>query len=226
MRLVCTSDTHGQLERVRLPEGDILVLAGDVLKNFYMGAPRKDASRQLRALEDLLAFLDKTKFKWVVLIAGNHDWAFQYEPDKARALVAQHTKVVYLEDSGATIDGIRFYGSPWQPAFCGWAFNLPRNGAELAKVWAKVPEDVDVLVTHGPPFRVLDSSPGVCREQGDAILLERVCAVKPRHHVFGHIHGGYGRKRVGETEFLNVAMCDEGYEPVQPPQVIELEPRE
>jgi len=218
---------HGKLSSVKIPEGDVLVLAGDVLRNFYMGAPDKDASRQLRALEGFLGFLDRTPFRKVALIAGNHDWCFELRGEDARKIVAMHPKTVYLEDGGAIIEGVRFYGSPWQPEFCGWAFNLTRDGEALGKAWAKIPERLDVLVTHGPPFGIMDSSPSVdCHEQGDRLLLERVKIVKPRYHVFGHIHGGYGRRRIGETEFLNVALCDERYEPVQPPQVIEVDPRQ
>lgn len=225
-RLVCTSDMHGKLSSIKIPEGDVLVLAGDILKNFYMGAPDKDASRQLRALEDFLGFLDRTSFKKVVMIAGNHDWVFQLRNEDARKIVAMHPKTIYLQDEGATVEGLKFWGSPHQPEFCDWAFNEPRDGKALAQAWSQIPEGLDVLVTHGPPFGIMDSSPTVnCHEVGCRLLLERIQAVKPRWSVFGHIHGAYGRKKIGETEFLNVSLCDERYEPVQTPQVIEVEPR-
>lgn len=227
-RIVATSDVHGMLHEIEdFPDGDILVLAGDVLRNFYSPSARwSDAEQQVGALEDLCAWVtDQMPHRKVVLVAGNHDWVFQLEPKKAREVLAAHPKVVYLEDAGAEVCGLRFWGSPWQPEFCGWAFNLPRDGKALTSAWAKVPAGLDVLVTHGPPFGILDSSPEVgCHEVGDRLLLERVKVVKPRFHVFGHIHGGYGRKRVGETEFLNVAACDESYMPVQRPMVFDVTP--
>jgi len=224
MRIVATSDTHGMLHEIDVPDGDVLVLAGDVLGNFHDHRARwSDAERQLVALEDLAKWLTVLPHRKVVLVAGNHDWVFQLESKKARRILAAHPKIVYLKDSGAEVCGLRFWGSPWQPAFCDWAFNLPRDGDELRKVWARIPNGIDVLVTHGPPFGIMDSSPEVgCHEQGDRLLLERVQIVKPRFSVFGHIHGGYGRQKIGETEFLNVALCDENYLPVQRPQVIDV----
>src|SRR5204863_6943239 len=123
-----------------------------------------------------------------VIVAGNHDWAFQTDRWKARALVSAFT---YLEDDEAVIDGVRFYGAPWQPAFHDWAFNLPR-GPALAAVWARIPAGLDVLVTHGPPEGVGDRSP-VGGRAGCADLMRRVGEVTPRLHLFGHIHqvGGY-----------------------------------
>lgn len=224
VRLVCTSDVHGMLHEIEdLPDGDVLVLAGDVLQNFhYQSARWSDAEKQLVALADLAKWLDVLPHKKVVFVAGNHDWVFQLESKKARRIMTAHPKIVYLKDAGAEVCGLKFWGSPWQPAFCDWAFNLPRDGDELRKAWAKIPVGLDVLVTHGPPFGIMDSAPGVCHEVGDKLLLERVQVVKPKVHCFGHIHSGYGRKKIGETEFLNVAACDEDYAPVQKPVVVDL----
>lgn len=226
-RLVCTSDVHGMLHEMDVPDGDILVLAGDLLQNFHGPSSRhSDAEKQLVALDSLVKWLNVLPHKYVVLVAGNHDFVFQYESKKARRIMATYPKIVYLKDTGTEVCGLKFWGSPWQPTFCDWAFNLPRDGEELRKAWAKIPAGLDVLVTHGPPFRIMDSSPDVgCHEVGDKLLLERVQVVKPRFHVFGHIHGGYGRKKIDETEFLNVAACDESYMPVQRPQVIDMESR-
>lgn len=225
-RVVATSDTHGMLHEAEVPDGDILVLAGDILPNFYSTSARwSDAERQLQALDELATWVtDCMSHRKVVLVAGNHDWVFQLEPKQARKVLAAYPKIVYLEDAGAEILGVRFWGSPWQPEFCGWAFNLPRDGRELRRAWAKIPAELDVLVTHGPPHGILDLVERGERV-GDALLLERVRTVKPRVHVFGHIHGSYGRETVGETEFLNVALCDESYMPVQRPLVLDLDER-
>jgi D,D-heptose 1,7-bisphosphate phosphatase len=125
----------------------------------------------------------------------------------ARALVAAFT---YLEDAEATIAGLRFYGSPWQPAFNDWAFNLPR-GAPLAAVWSRIPTGLDVLVTHGPPAGIGDEGP-VGGRAGCADLFDRVREVTPRLHMFGHIHQDGGLWHEGTTTFANVTTweCERG----------------
>jgi Icc-related predicted phosphoesterase len=217
VRIVFTSDCHGKLPEATLPEGDVLVISGDVLQNFT----RKravDALLQRPALEKLDQFFATLRYRKIVLVAGNHDWVFQLEKD-ARTLLRH---AIYLEDEGCTIDGVTFWGSPWQPEFCDWAFNLPRQGDELRRAWEKIPPKVDVLVTHGPPFGILDRPDGDGRNVGCELLRERVRVVKPRVHAFGHIHGSYGKHHEDGTWFVNASLCDESYKPTQPPIVHEL----
>ncbi|HZU99952.1 MAG TPA: metallophosphoesterase [Planctomycetota bacterium] len=209
MRIVATSDCHGHLTEAELPPGDVLVLAGDVLLDGGLDRQRADLAR----LDEWFASL---VYRKVVLVAGNHDWLF--ERDKT----VRPRNAIYLEDAGAVIDGVRFWGSPWQPEFCDWAFNLPRDSDELREVWSRIPVGTDVLVTHGPPHGIMDRPWGKASPAGCALLRERVREVKPRVHIFGHIHAGYGKHHEEGTWFLNVALCDESYEPVQPPLVIDL----
>lgn len=115
---------------------------------------------------------------------------------------------------------VRIYGSPWQPEFCGWAFNLPR-GPLLAAKWQAIPEDTDILITHGPPLDILDRNRGDERT-GCADLAQHVKRVRPRLHVFGHIHDSYGTLVLDGTTFVNACACDYDYEPVNPPIVVEL----
>src|SRR5277367_792684 len=145
-KIVFTSDTHGRLRKEHLPEGDILCLAGDILPNFSR-SPDTDAKHQEKALVTLDNMLSETKFKHVILVAGNHDWIFQINRDLAKSVLK---KCIYLEDSGIAIDGLKFYGTPWQPWFYDWAFNFPANdgGKQAIATWSKIPEGVDVLVTH------------------------------------------------------------------------------
>lgn len=232
MKIVFTSDCHGKLSKVpALPSGDVFVMAGDVLPNFTRAA-HMDAIRQEHALRELDAFFEKLSYKHVLLVAGNHDWIFE----KNRLARKILRKITYLEDEAVMIDGIKFYGSPWQPEFCDWAFNLERKGKALKAVWGKIPEDVDVLITHGPPWGHLDqivpTEDGATTKMGRdsehlgcELLAERVAITKPRVHVFGHIHGSFGQKQVGETLFINAALCDESYKSVNMPHVIDLEPR-
>ncbi len=149
-------------------------------------------------------------------MAGNHDFLFQREPERARALLGE---VVYLQDAGASVGGLRVWGSPWQPWFHDWAFNLPR-GIALAERWALVPDALDVLVTHGPPHGILDRT-----AQGERVgceELERALGrIRPRLHLFGHIHEAYGAERRGATLFVNACQCDLRYRPENPPVVVD-----
>ncbi|HNC99840.1 MAG TPA: metallophosphoesterase, partial [Myxococcota bacterium] len=112
------------------------------------------------------------------------------------------------------------WGSPWQPRFFDWAFNLDR-GEPLRRVWQKIPDGIDILVTHGPPKGILDR---VQRggEVGCEELREALRRVRPRLHVFGHIHEAYGQLHLDGTHFVNAASCNLDYRPVNPPVVVEL----
>ena len=206
-RLVLLSDTHGLHDEIDVPEGDVLVHAGD----FTIAGTFDEVRRFDR-------FLAKQPHRSKVIIAGNHDRSFEKEPRQARALI---TSALYLEDEAATVAGIRFYGSPWQPWFLSWAFNLPRGEALRAK-WAKIPDDTDVLVTHGPPLGILDR---VLRGEavGCADLLDRIEAVRPALHVFGHIHEGAGIHAAGLTTFVNASTCTAGYEPKNAPIIVDFD---
>jgi Icc-related predicted phosphoesterase len=207
LRLVCISDTHNRHQKLALPPGDILVHAGD-----FSGRGRPD---EIRAFDEWLASLPH---RHKVVIAGNHDFLFEKSPAEARALLRH---AVYLQDEGVELEGLRFWGSPWQPWFFDWAFNLQR-GEPLREKWALIPPGTDVLVTHGPPLghgdRTADGEAVGCAD-----LLDAVRRLQPRLHVFGHIHEGYGSTLEGRTACHNVSTCDLGYRPVNAPVVVELE---
>jgi Icc-related predicted phosphoesterase len=218
MRLVVTSDCHGKLDQASLPSGDILILGGDLLAN-HSGDPDTDAALQLSELRDVDTYCGALGFKHVLMIAGNHDWVFERYKGAHQVL----KNIVYLEDSGIEIDGVRFWGSPHQPWFYDWAFNHPRNGRALSHYWSLIPDDTNVLITHGPPFGILDLPFGKGEPAGCELLLKRVSEVKPRVHIFGHIHGSYGQQRTGPTLFVNACLCNELYHPVNAPHVIDLD---
>ncbi len=187
--IVCVSDTHGYHTETAIPPGDILVHAGDLTRH-----------GELADVEEFDRWLAGLPHPYKVVVAGNHDWCFQTRPAEARARLRH---AVYLQDEAAVVEGVRFYGSPWQPWFLDWAFNLPR-GPDLAAKWALIPDGTEVLVTHGPPFGVLDQT-----RRGDRVgcvdLLARVRQVRPGLHVFGHIHEAAGVVRDGGTLFVNAA---------------------
>jgi len=206
MRLVCISDTHMRHEALDLPDGDVLIHAGDLCGHGTVAeVVRFDA------------WLARQPHPHKVVVAGNHDWCFERSPTEARAALRHG---LYLEDAGATIEGVRFWGSPWQPEFMSWAFNLPR-GAPLAEKWARIPADTDVVITHGPPFGYGDT----CfdgRRVGCEELLRALERIRPAVHVAGHIHEGYGVRRLGPTTVVNASSCDLRYRPLQPPIVVDL----
>jgi Icc-related predicted phosphoesterase len=204
MRVVCISDTHERHERLALPEGDLLICAGDVTAN------GSDV-----ALQRFAHWMQRQPHRHKVLIAGNHDWCFERN---GRALLPPD--IHYLQDSAVDIDGLRLWGSPWQPRFYDWAFNLDR-GAQLAAKWALIPEDTDILITHGPPMGTLDRT-----RRGDhsgcEALAARLEQLRVRLHVFGHIHEGYGVVERDDRISINASICDEGYRAINEPLVIDL----
>lgn len=224
MKIVCISDTHGMIKQAKFPAGDVLVLAGDILQNYVRGDPIMDSFCQEAGLRELDEFVATLDFKHVIFVAGNHDWL----AERNKAALKTIKNMTYLCDSEVVIDGVKFYGSPWQPAFYNWAFNLLRKSDKLQRVWDAIPTDVDVLITHGPPYGILDKiDPKATRGReaaplGCELLRERLNHIAPKLHVFGHIHGSYGQTKIGETIFVNAALCDENYKPVNQPQLIDL----
>lgn len=203
MRLVVISDTHGLHHRIEgLPDGDVLVHAGDFMNSGY-------------DVQEILSFnrwLGEQSFKHRVVCGGNHDRYFEAAPHQARALLNNAT---YLENSGVMIDNVTFWGSPYTPEFLNWAFMYSR-GASAQRYWSQIPHNLDVLITHGPPFGVLDQTAPGEAHLGCEELLKAVEEKKPRVHLFGHIHGGAGIFQNEATHFVNAAYLNERYKPLEP----------
>ena len=194
MRIVAVADTHTfQNALGELPAGDMFIHAGDLLRG-----------GSLESLAPVAAWLQSLPHLHKIVIAGNHDRCFQQDREAAVEMLGD--SVTYLQDSGAVIDGVHFWGSPWQPEFRNWAFNLPR-GAPLAKKWALIPETTDVLITHGPPHGFGDRREFNVRE-GCRDLLEAVRRVEPSLHLFGHIHEDRGMWREDGICFANVTTWE------------------
>jgi Icc-related predicted phosphoesterase len=153
------------------------------------------------------------------VIAGNHDLLFESHPDLARSLF---TNAVYLENAGTEIEGLRFWGSPVQPRFLNWAFNVDR-GPAIREYWDRIPPETDVLVIHGPPFGTLDTITPSGDHLGCEELALAIARVKPRLHVFGHIHGGRGACIRDGMQFINASVLDEEYRLAFEPQTVDLE---
>ena len=208
-RIVIISDTHGLQDYMDpIPDGDILIHAGDLTRN-----------GTLAELTSLNLFLALLPHQHKIVIAGNHDFCFEQDKENARKALSG---VKYLQDQTTRIMGFKIYGSPWQPRFGDFAFNLDR-GEEIRKVWSNIPEDTDILVTHGPPMGILDLPLGENEGAGCKDLLDAVLKIQPKLHAFGHIHYGYGSLVRGKTTFVNASTCNEAYQPINAPVVVDIE---
>jgi Icc-related predicted phosphoesterase len=205
-RIVCISDTHGKHAQLALPEGDLLLHAGDI-----------SSTGQAIQIKSFMDWFGAQPHRYKVMIAGNHDFLAEDQPKAFLEMVPDN--VVYLNDSGVTIEGLHIWGSPVQPWFHDWAFNRKR-GPKIAEHWAKIPDQVDILITHGPPFGVgdmLSTGPRVGCED----LKIRVDAVRPKLHVFGHIHEAYGIYDREGICYVNASVLNLQYQQTQAPIVIE-----
>ncbi|MGC8119994.1 metallophosphatase domain-containing protein [Marinobacter sp. VGCF2001] len=210
MKLICISDTHSLHRRIpEILDGDVLIHAGDCL-----------GQGTLENITDFNDWLGTLPHRYKIVIAGNHDWAFQETPQHARQAL---TNAIYLEDSGVEIEGVRFWGSPWTPTFLDWAFMLDR-GEPLQEKWQLIPDSTDVLITHGPPKGIGDEANMGFKSQnvGCADLLARIQELALKAHIFGHIHEGYGEYQQGQATLINASTCNARYEPRNAPIVIDL----
>lgn len=234
MKIVCISDTHGLHNKMinELPKGDVLVHAGDCT----------NVGKEKEIVEFVDWFQNLEGFDTKIFIAGNHDFGFEHyngvrhnnEAPWLHHLLNEEnlsqSDVVYLHDSEFIIESseftrpIKFYGSPWQPRFYDWAFNLDRNGLELEQKWAKIPDDTDILITHTPPNGIRDfvSSWRGNESVGCELLRYRLDNMNVTLNVFGHIHEAYGTAYVKNTTYVNASICNARYNPINKPIVIEL----
>jgi len=211
MKLICFSDTHQKHSRIGIPKCDVLIFSGDIcssgelLQISYFGNWLRD---------------DQENFDKIIMIAGNHDFCFEHTKLAAISELTHYLgdKLVYLQDSEYVYKGIKFYGSPWQPRFFNWAFNLNR-GEQLKSVWELIPDDTNVLITHGPPHGIGDkTSLGV--HAGCFDLLTRIKDLNNLVlHSYGHIHEGNGHyisDAFPNINFCNSSICDKDYNPFNP----------
>lgn len=196
IKLTGISDTHGQHRDVELPGGDILLHCGDIA--YHRG--------DVRELDDFLWWFEAQPYKHKVFIAGNHDFMFEKHPELISNRL-QGKDLVYLQDSSISLCGLNIYGSPWQPWFHNWAFNLPRDGEDIRQKWLQIPADTNILLTHGPPYGIGDMTSGM-EMAGCKQLFERLHSLKRlKAHLCGHIHEGYGVRYPFDGDHLAVINC-------------------
>lgn len=197
MKILHLSDTHGMHRRLdNLPEADLVVHAGDFTMN----------GSEAEAIDFMNWFCD-LPYAHKLFICGNHDECLY-----GARIDGLDANVTYLCNSGVRIGGLAFYGVPMFMHDCV-------DGQQL-KNYEHIPEDTDVLITHCPPLGILDEDGSIY--YGSPELRERIARVRPRMHLFGHIHKQHGMLQEGNTLFCNGAIMDESYERLRRPLVIEL----
>jgi hypothetical protein len=221
MKIVCISDTHNRHKEIDCGSGDILLHAGDATGRGQSGE-----------IKPFLKWFGEQDFAYKILIAGNHDWGFEKEPGRYEKMCKERG-VIYLNDSGTTIkdfdtgEEIKIWGSPVQPEFCNWAFNRSIEPADerypqIKPHWDMIPDDTDILITHGPPWGIRDKVPihahisGSMEHVGCPHLLNAVQRAMPKLHVFGHIHEEHGVTLpvfddMDDTTFVNASQLDDRY---------------
>ena len=228
LRFVCISDTHNETDKMVLPQGDVLIHAGDFT--------RVGAEAEVRHFID---FLDRVRpnFQEIVVIAGNHDLTFDSENFHSLPTVQRfyrgktvdlHSikeslkqKCTYLEDQSTEVAGVKIYGTPWQPEFGGWGFNVAR-GVDCLEHWDKIPSGIDILISHGPPLGHGDKCQSGARAGCSELLATIQQRVMPKYHVFGHIHEDYGMTTDGVTTFVNASSVNIRYKQVNDPIIFDL----
>jgi Icc-related predicted phosphoesterase len=210
IKVTLMSDTHTKERNVLVNGGDLILHSGDVMNSGY----------DWEDLYDFLTWFSELPYKMKVFTPGNHDRYIEDKPFDAWKMIREFNDkgVVCLIDDFVEFEGLKIYGSPWQPEFYNWAFNLPRNGKELEDKWNNIPDDTDILITHGPAWGTLDTV--VNRRDmnlGCEMLTKRLETLKPLIHNCGHIHSGYGYVEKNGTHFFNSSVLDERYSHNQKP---------
>jgi predicted phosphodiesterase len=215
MKILTISDTHGLHNRISkdyFVEADMIIHAGDCSSRGY-----------ITEIELFFDWFNQLNYKYKIMIAGNHDFGFQENPDEIKRILLDYPDIIYLEDSFIEIEGIKIYGSPWQPYFHNWAFNLQR-GEEIQKKWDLIPKDVNILITHGPVKDILDFVPYNGGEFVGCQNLKETILTLPdlKTHICGHIHCAYGEEFNNGIHYINASCCTERYEPIQKPILFEI----
>ncbi|MFW9992307.1 MAG: metallophosphatase domain-containing protein [Candidatus Odinarchaeota archaeon] len=210
MKFVCTSDTHGKHGYLTVPDGDVFLFTGDL----------SDVGRE-DELVSFNQFLGNLLHRYKIVISGNHDLLFELDHGSIRTTI---TNAICLENSEVVIEGIRIWGSSWNPKHFKSGPQLEGEMVPKSK-WDLIPAGIDILLTHEPPLGH-GSVTTSARQLGSADLLDAIRRVKPKYHVFGHVHEGHGIYKEYhdgvEITCINAsAIIDFGNE-LRPPVVFEL----
>ena len=212
MKIVCISDVHGEWDKVTIPECDLLISAGD-----YSWKGEK------RMVAEFHEWLHKQPAKHIISVQGNHElWVEKNFAEAQQAAYIVCPRAVFIDEGLVNVEGVSIYCSAITPFYCNWAWNR-HPGADIQSHWDKIPDNVDVVVTHGPAYGILDAVRD--RHTGCPQLLKRLLEVKPKLHVCGHIHEGYGDSVMHGIQFINASICNRKYEAVNQPVIFNVPER-
>ena len=198
-KLIFISDTHGLHSEMRIPNGDIIIHCGDI-----------SGRGKINEVTDFANWFSVLPHKHKIMIPGNHDFLFENNVPLARILLEERG-IVCLIDEFIEIEGIKFWGSPITPYFFDWAFNRFR-GSDIERHWNKIPENIDILITHGPPAYLENLSKLKGGEDvGCEDLYKATKKINPKIHCFGHIHEGAGVFKDDKTTYINCSSLNENY---------------
>ena len=207
-KIVIISDTHTMHNQVVLPKGNILIHAGDL------------EIRSALELQIIIEWFESLDYKHIIWIGGNHDFYLEqlYNSNITPANIPEN--IHYLINTGITIEGIKFWGSPFSSQFGRWAFMEHLD--VLKEIWGTIPFDTDIVITHSPPFGINDQCVNGI-SVGCPALRDKLKKIKPKYHICGHIHEAYGVYQDEHTTYVNASLLDEYYAMVNDPVEIEYE---
>lgn len=213
MKIITISDTHTKHEELNndLPYADMIIHCGDFTS----------LGKEIEIINYMEWYSALDQYKYKLIIAGNHDWMFETNSQLAKSLIPDN--IIYLEDSGIEIEGFNFYGTPVSKPFFDWAFNRPED--KLKKHWEAIPDDTDVLITHSPPWSILDYVPFSNNNGGSPTLHQEIFNRLKNNlklSVFGHIHEGYGEKEIDGIKFINASNLNRNYKYTNKPILYEI----
>lgn len=203
MKIILISDTHSYHGFIKdLPlDADCIVHSGDISKR---------GTRQ--QVEDFLYWYKSLPYRYKIFIAGNHDFLFEDDPDLVKKLMPDN--LIYLENSGVEIEGLKIYGSPISPWFHNWAFNKYR-GSAIKKYWDEIPKDTNFLITHGPAYDILDKVNNYYNVEQNVGChdLKNALFTLPNLKIFqfGHIHEARGYEVFNNIHCFNASCLNEEY---------------
>jgi len=214
MRITAFSDSHGQHHDMTVPDGDLLICAGD----YCFRGSRKE-------IDEFAEWMGNLPHEKKIAISGNHDFGAQKYDGYAQQAFMRNG-VFYLDDTSMDLEALLIHGSPWTPTFGLWAF-MDSDAVLFEDHWRLIPDDVDILITHGPPYSVLDTAHRNKERVGSASMMGTIMTMledreKPLIHVFGHIHEGYGEYVEEQYEAYNVSVVDHLYDLVNPVTIIDV----
>jgi Icc-related predicted phosphoesterase len=234
IKLVLISDSHGRHDNIYVFKPGDSLKRQETLNNINGGvwlpeeadiiAHSGDMSMMGSEFEidNFLKWYSKLPYKHKLLIAGNHDFLFERQRMIARELLERYPEITYLETSEVVIEGIKFYGEPRQPEFHDFAFNVPR-GEKIKRYWDAIPDDVNIIITHGPPKGILDMTMRG-KQVGCEDLLYRLWELKELKLVqFGHIHEHAGHEFINDVHFVNASVVNVRLQLQNKPQIFEID---